>query len=283
MIRIRLTKSLLSAQGPMVLNVDLSLVSGAFVAVTGPSGGGKTTLLRLIAGLVRPESGQIRFGEECWLDTERKIRMSPQQRRVGMVFQDYALFPNMTVRENLAYSLERGQSQEIVRELIDIMEIQELVERYPATLSGGQQQRVALARALVRRPNLLLLDEPLSALDIEMRAKLQDYVLRVHDRFQLTTLLVSHSREEIRKMADRVIRLEQGRIVFDGKPAQMLENTPRMRGVVAGVRQKKGDRYVLIRIGDQELELPLSVLAGLEPFPGREVELWLDGVHVVHK
>lgn len=281
MVHIQLQKQLLAAQGPMRLDVQLQVAPGSFVALTGPSGSGKTTLLRLLAGLARPESGYIEFNEDVWLDTGAGIARSPQRRRVGLVFQDYALFPNMTVGANLRYPLERGQPADIVEELIRIMEIEELVGRYPDTLSGGQQQRVALARALVRRPNLLLLDEPLSALDLELRAKLQDYILRVHDRFRLTTVLVSHSRNEIRKMADRVLRLQNGRIVADGPPSAVLAGAFRLSGTVVGVEQRGDACIARVRIGERELELPLPKARCARVVAGRSIDLWLDDLHPV--
>jgi molybdate transport system ATP-binding protein len=281
MLFIQLQKALLSAQGKMLLDLDVQIAPGEFVAVTGPSGSGKTTMLRLLAGLARPESGYIEFNGEVWLHTAQGIARSPRHRRVGMVFQDYALFPNMTVRENLQYPLERGQATDIVEELVEIMEIEELVGRYPATLSGGQQQRVALARALVRRPNLLLLDEPLSALDIELRAKLQDYVLRVHERYHLTTMLVSHSVKEIRKMADRVLRLDNGRVVLDGPPSEILKSAVRLQATVVAVEKKDGGCVVRVRLDGQELELPLSAARCSQVVPGHPIELLLDGIHAV--
>lgn len=244
----------------MALDVDLQIDKESFVAIMGPSGSGKTTLLRLIAGLTRPDHGSIRFGENTWLDTEKGIYRKPQHRRVGMVFQDYALFPNMTVRQNLTYPLEKHQESTTVDELTEIMEIKELENRYPATLSGGQQQRVALARAMVRRPNLLLLDEPLSALDPEMRGKLQDYILRLHRRYRMTTLLVSHSEQEISKLADRVCRLEEGRIIRQGLPEMMLESygTLRLKGQLLRLEKTNSGIRGLVRIGDNEV----SVLLG---------------------
>lgn len=281
MVHIQLQKKLLAAHGPMRLDVQLQVAPGTFVALTGPSGSGKTTMLRLLAGLARPAAGYIEFNGEVWLDTAAGIDRSPQRRRVGLVFQDYALFPNMTVGDNLRYPLEQGQPGDIVEELIRIMEIEELVDRYPDTLSGGQQQRVALARALVRRPNLLLLDEPLSALDRELRAKLQDYILRVHERFRLTTVLVSHNREEIRKMADRVLRLQHGRIAADGPPSAVLTGAFRLSGTVVAVEQRGGACVVRVRIGDRELELPLSKTRCSRVVTGRSIDLWLDDLHPI--
>lgn len=229
MIEFQLHKKLHSAGGEMLLDVNINVEAGEFIAISGPSGSGKTTLLRLIAGLAEPERGYIEVQQECWLDTRKKINLSPQKRNVGFVFQDYALFPNMTVRKNLEYALGQNGPSRIIDELTQIMELEELMSRYPSKLSGGQQQRVALARSLVRRPPILLLDEPLSALDAAMRSRLQDYILQLHKRYALTTILVSHDFVEIFKMADRVIQLEDGKIVKSGKPKDIFF-TPTISG-----------------------------------------------------
>lgn len=230
MMEVALKKSLLAATGRMMLNIKLQMEKGDFLAITGPSGSGKTTFLRLLAGLETANEGYIKFNQTIWLDTRSKIKLPPQQRNIGFVFQDYALFPNMTIKENLNYALDKQAKTNIIEELMEIMEIKQLQDRRPATLSGGQKQRVAVARALVRQPQLLLLDEPLSALDVHMRSRLQDYILKVHEHFQLTTILVSHNEEEIAKMANRVIRIAEGTIVSEGKPKAVLslpsENTP---------------------------------------------------------
>jgi molybdate transport system ATP-binding protein len=214
---------LLSATGSMELDVQLQVEEGEFIAITGPSGSGKTTLLRLLAGLETAEKGFIQFNKTVWLNTSANKRVPIQNRSIGFVFQDYALFPNMTVLKNLEFALEKNSDADVIPELIDIMEIQELQTRYPKSLSGGQRQRVALARALVRKPRLLLLDEPLSALDPQMRAKLQDYILKIHRHYQLTTILVSHNYDEITKMADRVVHLINGRITKQGSPRVVLQ------------------------------------------------------------
>lgn len=225
MILFELSKTLLSATGSMELDVKLQVEEGEFIAITGPSGSGKTTLLRLLAGLEIAEKGFIQFQNTVWLNTTNNKKVPTQDRSIGFVFQDYALFPNMSVRQNLEFALDKNSDHNIVDELIDIMEVRELQSRYPKSLSGGQKQRVALARSLVRQPRLLLLDEPLSALDPQMRTKLQDYILKVHRHYKLTTLLVSHNYDEITKMADRVIHLINGRITNQGSPRTVLQST----------------------------------------------------------
>lgn len=206
----------------MNLDIALSISSGQLIALYGKSGVGKTSILRIIAGLLRPDSGIIKVDNKVWTDTKKGIHLTPQKRSMGFLFQDYTLFPNMTVRQNIMFALLKRQSKNIVDELMEMMEIVGLQNQYPSTLSGGQQQRVALARALVQKPKILLLDEPLSALDEEMRHKLQQYILRVHQTYKLTTILVSHDKNEIKRMADQALVLEDGKIKKQGKPTELF-------------------------------------------------------------
>jgi len=209
MLQLHIVKKLRGASGEMKLELSLKIPNGAFFAVTGESGAGKTTLLRTIAGLVKAEKSEIDFNDICWENSEKKIFVPPRQRNIGFVFQDYALFPNMTVIENLRFALPEGESDSIIHRLLNETGMTNLANEKPARLSGGQQQRVALARALVRKPKLLLLDEPLSALGKEMRRNLGELILRFHNEFNLTTLMVSHDEEEIEKMADEIIRISE--------------------------------------------------------------------------
>ena len=194
-----------------MLDVALDIPQGQFIALTGSSGSGKTTLLRILAGLEIAE-GSIRFDESIW-QGDGSILPS-QKRQIGFVFQDYALFENMTVEENLLYV---NQDRALLSRLLEMTRLGAFRNRYPSKLSGGQKQRVALARAMMNRPRLLLLDEPLSALDPKMRTFLQEKILEVHREFGTTTILVSHDVREVAQMADRVVRLEQGMIVSDRK------------------------------------------------------------------
>lgn len=213
MISLNIKKHLHTADGLLEAHFDLSIGDGEFLTLFGPSGAGKTTLMRMIAGLEKPDSGRIEIDGEIWFDQNRKINLPPQKRSVGFVFQDYALFPTMSVRENLLFAAETPQQRSNVDELIALVELENLADRLPSTLSGGQKQRVALARALVRRPKILLLDEPLSALDPQMRQKLQDELALIHERLGVTTLLVSHDVTETVKLSDRLAVVESGRII----------------------------------------------------------------------
>lgn len=219
MIEIDIKKTLSGFESKMVLQINLKIDNNQFLAVSGKSGSGKTTFLRVLAGLEDAE-GYIKVDNIAWLD--KKISLPPQKRGIGFVFQDYALFSNMNVKENLLYI---NDDKKLVRELLEICEISELQNRYPSTLSGGQKQRVALCRAMMNRPKLLLMDEPLSALDPNMRAKLQEEIMAFHKRFETTTLFVSHDPSEIYKMASRVIMLENGKVIKDGTPKEIFLKT----------------------------------------------------------
>lgn len=211
MILIDVRKGLLGSEGPFTLTARVHIEKHAIAVFCGPSGAGKTTLLRLLAGLDRPDEGAIRVGSETWFDSQTKVHLPPQKRSIGFVFQGYVLFPNMTVRRNLEYAAA-SRNDPFIETLLKMMGLEELQERLPDRLSGGQQQRVALARALVRRPRLLLLDEPLSALDQEMRERLQDQILLLHKELDLTTLLVSHDPTEIRRLATEVLSIVRGTV-----------------------------------------------------------------------
>ena len=256
LIHISLRQTLQFAEGEQPLEVDFQLEKGSFTTLYGPSGAGKTTILRILAGLMIPEQGKIIVQGVPWLETDRRVNVKPQHRSVGLVFQEYALFPNMTVRENLEFALEKGHPASRIEELIDTVELRELQDRKPASLSGGQQQRVALARALVRKPQLLLLDEPLSALDRGMRLKLQEYLLHAHQSYGLTTLLVSHDVSESLKLSDRVLMIEKGRIVKDGPPAAVFAQKE-----MGGKFQFTGE---IIAMEKQDFLYILSILIGKE-------------------
>ncbi|HNP95610.1 MAG TPA: ATP-binding cassette domain-containing protein [Cyclobacteriaceae bacterium] len=219
-MRLRLAKDLRGVSGILKINIDLEIEAGKLVTLYGESGVGKTSILRMISGLLQPDEGLIQVGDATWFDSSKKINSKPQKRDVGLVFQDYALFPNMTIRENLEFATDKDDP--VIDELLSLMELEDLQDRKSDTLSGGQKQRVALARALVRKPKLLLLDEPLSALDRKMRAKLQEYILSVHRKFALTTILVSHETTEIFKLSDEVLVLKEGLITFRDTPAKLF-------------------------------------------------------------
>ncbi|WP_052784851.1 sulfate/molybdate ABC transporter ATP-binding protein [Campylobacter jejuni] len=212
MIKIDIKLPINTAKGKKQLELNTYLKANEITAIFGESGAGKTTLLKIIAGLIKPEFGRIEVGDELWLDTQKNINLAIQKRKIGFVFQDYALFPNMSVKENISYA---ATSKQKVEELLSLMNLENLAKIYPKNLSGGQAQRVALARALAREPQILLLDEPLSALDFKMRSFLQDELVKILQHFKITTLLVSHDLAEIYKLSHRILELKNGKIIKD--------------------------------------------------------------------
>jgi molybdate transport system ATP-binding protein len=270
MIEIALRKALLGSGGAMELAVELRIESGSFVAIAGESGSGKTTLLRILAGLERSE-GRIAVDGELWMEGRRSL--PPRKRRIGFVFQDYALFENMTVRENLLFV---RPDRALAERLMTLCSLEALAERYPATLSGGQQQRVALCRALMGEPKLLLMDEPLSALDPAMRRRLQEDIARLHREFGTTTLMVSHDPAEIYRLGDRGLSLEQGRIVGDAAPLESLLETAgsqkfSFRGELLEIVRRDVLHVAVVAIGQQIVEVVLSEAEAGRLEPGRRV------------
>src|SRR5476651_1006173 len=205
-------------------NIDFSAGEGEFVTLLGPSGCGKSTLLRCLAGLTSVDSGKI------VLQGQDIVPLPPQQRGIGMVFQSYALFPNMTVEANVSFGLKMqklpaGDVHRRVGEVLELVEMNDYAKRYPHQLSGGQCQRVALARSLVTQPRLLLLDEPLSALDARIRKHLREQIRAIQRELGLTTIFVTHDQEEALTMSDRIFLMNQGRIVQSGD-AETLYTAP---------------------------------------------------------
>ncbi len=257
MINITIQKELHGAAGNMQLAVNLNIKKGEFVALSGKSGSGKTTLLRILAGLEAAE-GCITVATKEWLN--EKTSLAVQKRAIGFVFQDYALFENMTIEQNLLYA---ANDKELAAHLLELTELTELKNRYPHALSGGQKQRVSICRALMKRPKILLLDEPLSALDSAMRTKLQNELLTLHKEFQTTTIMVSHDPSEIYRLASRVIVLENGAVVNDGKPTDVLLKKQgsqkfSFEGELLEIKKVDVIFIAIVAIGQQLVEVVLS-------------------------
>ena len=252
-IFIDVEKRMLTANGPMNLVIQATIPAGELVALFGESGAGKTTLLRILAGLVIPDKGLIRFGNTVWFDSAKQINIVPQQRNISLMFQDYALFPNMTVEQNIQFA-QPEKNQSALNELLKMFGLYEFRKRKPSGLSGGQKQRVALSRALARKPQLLLLDEPLSALDAEMRASLQDEIVQAHKLLGVTTIMVSHDLNEVFRLASQVLCIENGTITRTGKPEDVfLDNS------ISGKVQITGQ---IARIEKQDTIYVVTVISG---------------------
>jgi len=260
MIEVKLKKSFVNGNETFQLDLDFKIKQGSLTAISGISGAGKTTLLRMIAGLEKPDAGTLSVNGNTWYSDEQKVDLKPQKRQVGMVFQEAALFPNMTVLENLHYT-----SNNNLDKIIQLTDIKDLKDRNITTLSGGQKQRVALARALAQQPEILLLDEPLSALDNTTRYALQQTLISVHKELGLTTLMVTHDQSEILRLADHMIYIEDGRITKAGEPIPLISGNQ-----LSGKFQFQGD---LIELKQEGILFIASVLIG-----NQVIQVVLDGI-----
>ena len=257
MIFIDVKKSLKGVRKNMLLEASFHIKKGQFFSISGESGSGKTTLLRIIAGLEKAK-GKITVDNEIWLDAKKTL--PPQKREIGFVFQDFALFPNMSVIENLLYV---KNDKKFADKLLNLSGLISLKNRMPKNLSGGQKQRVALCRALMRKPKLLLLDEPFSALDTKMRESLQNEIMMFHNEFNLTTIMVSHSPEEIYKLSDIMVELRNGKIVKKGSPKELLLKTSgsekfSLRGKIIDIIKADIINIALVSIGSHIVEVVIS-------------------------
>ena len=204
-------------------DINISIKKGEFICLLGPSGCGKTSLLRIIAGLERENSGTIS------LENNDITNLSTRERNVGIVFQSYALFPNMTGEENITFGLKNKKLQdnkikEILNETVKLVQLEGIAKKYPSEMSGGQMQRIALARAIAMEPNILLLDEPLSALDAKVRSKLRYEIKELQKKLKITTIMVTHDQEEALSMGDRIVVMNNGKIEQIGTPEEIYNN-----------------------------------------------------------
>ena len=257
MINITIKKELHGSNGKMNLDVNLEIKNGEFLALAGLSGSGKTTLLRVLAGL-EEANGTINIDNNFWLN--EKFCLPSQKREIGFVFQDYALFPNFSVIDNLLYV---KKDKDLANHLLKITELEELKNRMPQTLSGGQKQRVSLCRALMNRPKLLLMDEPLSALDPQMRTKPQNEILALHKEFNTTTIMVSHDPSEIYRLSNRIVVLNYGQIINDGLPKDILLKTKgsqkfSFEGELLDIIKVDVIHVAIVSIGQQLVEVVVS-------------------------
>lgn len=264
------------------LDLDERLPLDGVTAVFGPSGSGKTSLLNLIAGFSRPSAGKISFADETWFQASPFKWVPPHRRGVGTVFQDAPLFPHLSVRGNLDYADKRADETALgyaYSEIVDAMDLLPLMERHPSTLSGGEKQRVAIARTLLTRPKILLLDEPLSALDTARKSDLLPFLETLKTHFNLPTLYVSHDVDEVSRIAERVIVLDAGRVVARGATDEVLSrfgleagrNPYELSSVLEGIVQARASDSDLLEVKSGEASIWLA--AGLHLEPGTQVQL----------
>src|SRR5215510_9403253 len=261
------------------LEVKLAVSPGVTVIV-GHSGAGKTTLLRCIAGLSNPEEGRIAVGDHVLFDSRKNIRLEPARRGVAFVFQDLALFPHLSVEDNVMYGLRRldeAERQRRMREILASFQIEHLAGRFPRQISGGEQQRVALARSLVTEPSILLLDEPLSSLDPHTKAEIIDDLRAWNETHTIPILYVTHNHEEVFALGERAISLEQGRIVAEGAPIEVVTTTRRhsiaqiagfenlFDAVVTEIQEGYGTMICRLAGSSIDIQMPLTRLSGATP------------------
>ena len=277
MIAVSARKRLFGAGGDFLMEIDVRIGRGGITAIAGPSGSGKTTFLRMLAGLTAPDDGLLEVDGRIWFRGKRgrkpRVNLSPQERGVGIVFQGYALFPHMTVLGNLLYA---SPDRAMAEKLLAMTGLRQLRDVRPGNLSGGQKQRVALARALMQKPRLLLLDEPLSALDERMKSLLQDELLKVHRELGVTMLIVTHDSSEIYKLCDRVLVFERGRISADTSPHELFVKRATtqkfaFKGEILEIRAVDAIHVAVIAIGNNLVEVVIDAQEKESLAPGDSV------------
>lgn len=223
MIEIDFKKTLYGAKGKFILDISLKLPTYEFISFFGKSGAGKTTILKILSGLIKPDSGRICVNDRLFFDSSKNFSLPIQKRSIGFVFQDYALFPHLNVYKNITFAQKSNKSR--LDEVIALMELDKLLSKKTQELSGGQAQRVAIARALVSESEILLLDEPLSALDLSMRVKIADELKKLSSHFKLSSFLVSHDLGEVFRLSDKIVCIEEGKVSKIGTPDEIFLNS----------------------------------------------------------
>ena len=278
MIEVNLHKLLRFQAEESDLHFNTRIEMGSFTVLYGPSGSGKTSILRMFAGLLKPDSGRIIVNQNTWYDSSLKINWKTKDRNLGFVFQDYALFPNMTVIENLNYARKKGDGSGQTEQILELVQLKDLENSKPQVLSGGQQQRLALARALVQKTDILLLDEPLAAQDIEMREQLQTHLKKIHEEREVTVIMVSHDVSEIMELADKVIILEHGKPLREGRPHDVFTSKYdkmgfKLKGEVIELVQEGSLYWLKVLIGKDLIELKVNEEQGKSFKVGDQLEI----------
>ena len=286
MLAFSLRKNFADGEQKRTVALELNVAPTEVIALSGPSGVGKTTLLRMLAGLTTPDAGYIRFADECWYDGHQQQQRPTAQRSIGFVFQDYALFPHLSVRDNLRYGQRTAPGQKrderTVAHWLELMELTGEGARLPHQLSGGQKQRLALARALIGKPRLLLLDEPLSALDAALRSEIQQRLLLALREQPTTTILVSHDASEIFRLAQRVVLLSADAPAQVGTASELLlgQLTPGRCTLQASVLALLPDSVmttVVLSIGHDRITTLVTAAEAARLSIGQRVRVELNG------
>lgn len=269
-----------------ITDFNLEIKEGEFTTLLGPSGCGKTTILRMIAGLETPDAGEIYFDDECVFSDTRKINYPPEKRNLGFVFQDFALWPHMTVFENIAFPLRaKKQTKNLKQQVLQVLDAVQLVgyeNRYPRQLSGGQQQRVAVARAIVGRPECILFDEPLSALDAILRESMRITMKQITERLGVSAVFVTHDQMEAMSMSDCIVVMDKGKIEQTGTPEEVYQNpcnrfVAKFIGKSNWINHSSMVRPEKVKLHAEEDDIEYKTKVTAVQFLGNTYELLLEG------
>lgn len=278
MIELQLAKTFNGNPG-FDINVSMNIQKGSFTALYGNSGSGKTSILRMIAGLLKPDNGSIIVNGQFWYTSEKHKHILPSQRKTGYLLQEGILFPNMDVKGNLVYALGKKGSTDYFNEIVQLMDLTPLLHKPINELSGGQQQRAALARTLLTKPDILLLDEPFTALDSTSKAMLLNSLKQIHKRYGLTTIMVSHSIAEIALLADKVYIITNGEITGEGTPLKVFADKQQSNTIVIPaevISINPIEQSYTLTVLIQESIITLPVVQSNIPVPAIGSTIWLE-------
>ncbi|GGZ16309.1 GTPase [Echinicola pacifica] len=272
MIKLDIEKSFKGTSSLWEMALSCNWDLGRIIGISGPSGAGKSTLLRIIAGLEQPDQGHIMIDNQVWYDSTSSINTPAGKRNIGFVFQDYALFPNMTVQQNLLFA-QKVKDIRLVNELIEVMEMEAWRDIKPQLLSGGQQQRVALARAIAMKPDLLLLDEPFSALDPALRDRLLGYLKMLHQKYRMTIFLVSHDLDSLTKVSDQLLFLDNGKVTSQQNSPFTPIKTKRCLAKLIKINASEDHSAFVFEFEGERIELKLPANLPIKWQIGDNIEL----------
>lgn len=256
------------------IDFNCEIIEGLFYAINGNSGAGKTTILKAIAGLIKIDLGKISFNNKIWTDTDNKINIPIQKRKIGFVNQDNALFPNLSVLNHLNYA-NLSKDQHLLNEILNITELENHQHKKPDQLSGGQKQRLAIARALISKPNLLLLDEPFSALDKLIKHQIQQYLIEYQAKYSTTIILVSHQIADIFKLADHIIEVNDGKIISSKMniPEEIINNEFQFNAEIIKLNKIEDQLHLIIILENKPFKIQLPLKGNEDLAVGNPIQL----------